>query len=106
MRNRWLLNIGLAALIGALVLLVVYKPGTHMESAGAALTTISPDAIQRIRLLRPKKPEIVLEKSGESWRLTAPRAARANKVNDEQGNHRQSSHAGNAGHHVSRRSWQ
>lgn len=84
MRNRWLLNIGLAALIGALILLVVYKPGTHPEPAGTALTTLSPDAIQRIRLLRPKQSEIVLEKTDEFWRLTAPRTARANnnRVNE------------------------
>ena len=84
MKNRWLLNIGLALLVGALVLLVLYKPGTKKESEGAPLTALSAEAIQRIRLVRPKQPEIVLEKSGEDWRLTAPRAARANsfRVNE------------------------
>ena len=84
MKNRWLLNIGLGLLIGVLVLLAVYKPGANKESDGTALTALIPDSIQRIRLLRPKKPEIVLEKTGEAWRLIAPHAARANsnRVNE------------------------
>jgi len=84
MKNRWLLNIGLTLLVGALVLLVLYKPGAKNEAEGTPLTALTADAIQRIRLVRPKQPEIVLEKSGEDWRLTAPRAARANsfRVNE------------------------
>ena len=84
MKNRWLLNIGLGLLIGVLVLLAVYRPGANKESEGTALTALIPGDIQRIRLLRPKQTEIVLEKTGEAWRLTAPRAARANsnRVNE------------------------
>ena len=78
MKNRWLLNVGLALLVGALVLLVLYKPGTKKEVDGTPLTALQADAVQRIRLVRAKQPEIVLERSGEDWRLTAPRAARAN----------------------------
>ena len=84
MKNRWLLNIGLTLLVGALVLLVLYKPGAKKEAEGTPLTALTVDAVQRIRLMRPKQPEIVLEKSGEDWRLTAPRTARANsfRVNE------------------------
>jgi hypothetical protein len=84
MKNRWLLNIGLTLLVGALVLLVLYKPGAKKEAEGTPLTALTADAIQRIRLVRAKQPEIVLEKSGEDWRLTAPRSARANsfRVNE------------------------
>ncbi len=84
MKNRWLLNIGLALLVGVLALLVLYKPGTRNEAEGTALTAFSANDIRRIRLLRPKQPEIVLEKSAEDWRLTAPRQARANsfRVNE------------------------
>lgn len=83
-KNRWLLNIGLALLIGVLVLLVLYKPGTRTEAEGTALTAFTADDIQRIRLVRPKQPELVLEKLAEDWRLTAPRQARANgfRVNE------------------------
>ena len=84
MKNRWLLNIGLGLLIGALVLLAVYKPGANKEPDGTALTTLIPDNIQHIRLLRPKQAGIELEKTGDAWQLTAPRAARANgnRVNE------------------------
>jgi hypothetical protein len=84
MKNRWLLNIGLALLIGALVLLALYKPGARKEPEGTPLTALTTDTVQRIRLVRPKQPELVLEKSGEHWRLTAPRTARANsfRVNE------------------------
>ncbi|HJW82330.1 MAG TPA: DUF4340 domain-containing protein, partial [Acidiferrobacterales bacterium] len=79
MKNRWLLNIGLTLLVGALVLLVLYKPGSKKEAEGTPLTALTADVIQRIRLVRPKQPDIVLEKSGADWRLTAPRTARANE---------------------------
>lgn len=84
MKNRWLLNIGLTLLVGALVLLVLYKPGTSKNAEGTPLTALTVDAIQRIRLIRPKQPEILLEKSGEDWRLATPRSARANsfRVNE------------------------
>lgn len=78
MKNRWLLNIGLALLLGALVLLAIYQPGTKKPAPGAPLTTLAPEAVQRIRLLRPGQAEIDLEKAGDDWRMTAPRAARAN----------------------------
>jgi hypothetical protein len=84
MKNRWLLNIGLTLLVGTLVLLVLYKPGAKKEAEGTPLTALTADAIQRVRLVRPKQPDIVLEKNGEDWRLTAPRRARANnfRVNE------------------------
>jgi len=80
MKNRWLLNIGLALLVGALILLALYKPGAKKEPPGTPLTALSAETIQHVRLVRPKQPEIVLEKRAEDWRLTAPRAARANNV--------------------------
>lgn len=79
MKNRWLLNIGLALLVGVLILLVLYKPGTGEEAQGTPLTAFPADAIQRFKLVRPKQPEIILDKIGEDWRLSAPRKARANR---------------------------
>ena len=71
---------GIAALVGALVLLAIYKPGAKQEQQGAPLTSLASQDIQRIRLLRPKQPQMVLEKNGEAWRLTAPLTARANDM--------------------------
>jgi hypothetical protein len=85
MKNRWLVNIGLTLLVGVLILLVLYKPGVNKETPGTPLTTSTADSVQRITLVRPKQPDIVLEKSGaEKWLLNAPRSARANgfRVNE------------------------
>lgn len=80
MKNRWLLNVGLALLIGALVLVNIYQPGKKPEPEGKPLTALAAPDVQRIRLLRPKQPLLVLEKTGDAWRMTAPRTARANEV--------------------------
>jgi hypothetical protein len=84
MKNRWLLNIGLALLVGLLILLGLYKPGVEKEIQGKLLTTLTAESVQRIKIVRPKQPEILLEKSGEVWQLNAPRQARANsyRVNE------------------------
>jgi hypothetical protein len=78
MKNRWLLNIGLALLVGVLILLVLYKPGTSKEAQGKTLTTLAVESIQHVKLVRPNQPEIMLDKIGEDWRLMAPHKARAN----------------------------
>lgn len=84
MKNRWLLNLALALLVGALVLIAVLRPGKEPESTGTPLTALTPDAVTTIRLQRPKQPDIVLEKKNDAWQLTAPRRARANgfRVNE------------------------
>jgi len=84
MKNRWLLNIGLTLLVGALVLLVLYKPGAKKEAEGTPLTALTADAIQRVRLLRPKtNRKSYWRKMVRNWQLTAPRSARANKLSRE-----------------------
>jgi hypothetical protein len=84
MKNRWLLNLALALLVGALVLIAVFRPGKEPESAGTPLTGLTPESVTTIRLQRPKQPDIVLEKKHDAWQLTAPRVARANgfRVNE------------------------
>ncbi len=83
MKDRWLLNLALLLVVGLLAVLVIFKPGTKTEQ-GTPLTALTGDSIQRIRLLYLKQPEIRLEKSGDAWRLKAPRSARANdfRVNE------------------------
>ena len=78
MKNRWLLNLALVLLVGLLVLVAVIKPGGKKSPESQTLTTLAPDSIQRVRLQRPRQPEVVLEKATDLWRLVAPRAARAN----------------------------
>lgn len=78
MGKRWLLNLALIALIGALVLLAVYQPGNHTEPATSPLTSIPVNEVTRLRLVRPKQPEVLLVRHDGHWRLDAPRRARAN----------------------------
>ena len=79
MSGRWWLNIGLAALIIALALVVEFKPGMHKAPAIPPLTDLSINRIDHIRLQRPGKPEIDLARSAGQWVMTAPRKARANR---------------------------
>ena len=80
MKNRWLLNVALAMLVGALVLLAIYKPAAKQGPVGTPLTSLAAQDIQRIQLMRPKQSQIVLEKNAEGWRLTTPLVARANEA--------------------------
>lgn len=83
MSRRWWLNLGLLAAAGILVAIAVFKPGGETPAPKPALTALHTEAIQRISIERPGQPPIVLEKTGEQWRLTAPLAARANRFRAE-----------------------
>lgn len=78
MKNRWLLNIVLAIVIAALALVAIYKPGSRKQAESTPLTALPADAVTRLRLVRPKQSDVVLERRDEAWWLTAPRHARAN----------------------------
>jgi len=78
MKNRWLLNLGLILLVTILALIAVFRPGSKPEPAGTPLTAMTVEAVQLVRLQRPKQPELMLEKSGDQWQLKEPRRARAN----------------------------
>lgn len=72
-RQRKWLNIALGVALAGLGVgawLAQEKP-----AAKTLLTTLTQDAIQRIVLRHPGKLDIVLEKQGNAWRLTAPVSA-------------------------------
>ncbi|MCK7583390.1 MAG: hypothetical protein MZV65_52865 [Chromatiales bacterium] len=73
-KNRWLLNLALALLVGALVLVALYRPGTGNEPKGTPLTALTADAVERVRIVRAGQAEIRLERQADGWRLD--RAAR------------------------------
>ena len=79
MKNRWLLNLALALLVGALVLVALYKPGTRHEPEGVPLTALAAEAVESVRIVRAGQPQIRIEKQADGWHITAPRAARANR---------------------------
>lgn len=83
LKRRWLLNIGLLALIGALAWVLVYRSGQEKQVSAPPLTTLSANSVAHIRIERPGQPAIVLEKAGSDWKITAPLQARANLFNVE-----------------------
>ena len=81
MKNRWLMNLALLLLVALLVLTVRYKPGVEDNSEDTRLTTLASDQITRIRIQVPKKKEILLQKTGHTWKLQKPLPARVNQFN-------------------------
>lgn len=78
MKRGWLLNIAL--LVAAAVLgWLAWRTPARDEVAQQKLSVQTPAAARKITLTRPGKPEIVLEKSGTQWQLTAPLRARADE---------------------------
>ncbi len=80
MRNRWLLNLALTALIVGLVALIYFKPGTD-QPTGPSLTTLTTESITQLRIERTGRAPIALEKTDSRWRLNTPVRARANQFN-------------------------
>lgn len=72
MRARLWLNLGLLALVGVLVAIVVFEPGKQPEPAPTPLTTRQPDTITRLKLVRGDDDIIELEKRDGRWWLTRP----------------------------------
>ena len=83
LKRRWLLNVALLLLIGALTWAMIYRSGQEKNASATPLTTLSTTAISQIRIDRPEQPAITLDKTGEVWRLTAPLPARVNRFNIE-----------------------
>lgn len=84
MHKRWLLNLALLALIGALALVVTIRHGRDDGSAPTVLAAIDPGSIDRIRVAVNGQTESVLERHAGQWRLVAPLRARANEFKVEQ----------------------
>jgi hypothetical protein len=78
LKKRWWLNLALIALLGTLVLVVVFEPGKKPAAPAAKLSALAPEVVTRVRLERAAQEDVVLEKSPSGWRLGAPMRARAN----------------------------
>ena len=70
MNSRLLLNLGLAALAIALVLVVIYKPGIEPEPAPRHLTTaLEPSAAASITVSRDLRPPLTLTRKENDWHI-------------------------------------
>lgn len=76
MKSRILLNLALAALVAALILLVWLKP-KPVAQAEFKLSTLASASVNRIAIENAGQPAIVLERKLSGWRLSAPFQARA-----------------------------
>lgn len=83
MKSRWLLNLALLVAVVALGALYVYHRDEQKTRGGPPLTAIAPDSITRLRLERPGRPDIALQRKDGAWRMTEPLAARASRFNAE-----------------------
>jgi hypothetical protein len=78
MRQGWLLNIALLAVVVALGWFVWLTPSRD-EQTKQALSPIKSAQVNRITLERPGQPRVTLERRDAQWQITAPLNARADE---------------------------
>ena len=78
MKRGWLLNAALLTIVVVLAWLAWRTPSRD-EAAQQTLSAQAPGTARNITLTRPGKPDIVLEKTGAQWQITAPVRARADE---------------------------
>ena len=78
MKRGWLLNVALLTIVVVLAWLAWRTPSRD-EAAQQTLSALPPGTARHITLTRPGKPDIVLEKTGAQWQITAPVRARADE---------------------------
>lgn len=71
-----LLNAALLAAVAVLAAFIYFKP-RHDEPGTFPLSTLRADEITTLRIERVSRPQIVLEKNGGQWLISAPISARA-----------------------------
>ena len=76
--KRQLVSLGAAISITAILLAVaILKPGAP-STAFDKVSEKLPESVQSIRLIRPDKPDILLQKVDDAWQLRAPFTSPAN----------------------------
>ena len=81
MKNRWLINLVLVAVIASLAVLIITKPGKKQEPVAPPLTPLKANDITRIQLDRPTRKTLLMIKVEKQWQLSSPIKARANRFN-------------------------
>lgn len=83
MSRRALLNLVLAVMVVALVLVVWFEPGLEREDAPAQLTRLAAGDVERIGIRIAGGEDIEIIRAAGQWRMTAPVDAEANEFRVE-----------------------
>ena len=76
--NHWTrVNLALALLLALLI--VLYLRPAMQPSAGDTLATLAPDTITAVRVERGRRLMLSLQRSGDSWQITHPKAGPASQ---------------------------
>jgi hypothetical protein len=79
MKRAWLVNLLLIVGVAGLALYAIYRPKPADNKPKHKLSQLAASAVQRIQIEQRNGPVIELQKHGESWFLTAPLEARADR---------------------------
>lgn len=79
MRNRWLLNLCLVALVALLAFSVISKRSAEKAEPDTLLTALTVDEINSMRIQIGDNKPVLLEKDKDKWSLAAPLRARVNQ---------------------------
>lgn len=77
MKSRWLLNVGLLALLIALGLVAYFQPGAKRKPEQPAITNIDGAKVDTIRIEQPGHKTAVLKRERDHWQMEQPVNARA-----------------------------
>lgn len=80
MKNRWLLNLGLLALVAGLVAFLYLRPKAELsEQAKHEISQLKLADIVAVKVEFPAKAQVAFEKLDGFWRMTAPYKMRADQ---------------------------
>lgn len=81
MQSRWIVNLLLLVAIGALALVARYEPGIEQTPQAGAVTGLDQEQIDRVRIHRPPRDDLVLARQqGGGWVIASPTALPADQL--------------------------
>jgi hypothetical protein len=75
MQSRWIINLVLVVVIGALALVALYEPGIDQAPQAQAITGLDPEQIDTVRIHRPPRDDLVLARHNQGGWVIESHAA-------------------------------